>query len=83
MPCTETLLQTVDRESGRPYIDLVRDEDFLGSHILRVDAQHKTGGKEGTSVRDSRGKAKSYTTLNGRTVIIKEHMVYSNKGSSL
>lgn len=38
------------------------------------------GGKDGTSVRDSKGKAKQVTTVNGRTVIIKENSVYSNKG---
>jgi hypothetical protein len=31
-------------------------------------------------VRDNRGKAKQVTTFNGRTVIIKENSVYSNKG---
>lgn len=31
-------------------------------------------------MRDNRGKAKQVTTFNGRTVIIKENSVYSNKG---
>lgn len=39
-----------------------------------------TNGKEESNVRDNRGKAKQVTTFNGRTVIIKENSVYSNKG---
>ncbi|KAL9594431.1 MAG: hypothetical protein Q9179_005395 [Wetmoreana sp. 5 TL-2023] len=46
-------------------------------HVIRVtDAQAPGNG----SVRDSRSKAKQYTTINGRTVIVKESYVYSNKG---
>lgn len=31
-------------------------------------------------MRESRGKAKQYTTVNGRTVVLKDSFVYSNKG---
>jgi hypothetical protein len=31
-------------------------------------------------MRESRGKAKQYTTINGRTVVVKDAFVYSNKG---
>lgn len=31
-------------------------------------------------MRESRGKAKQFTTINGRTIIIKDAFVYSNKG---
>jgi hypothetical protein len=31
-------------------------------------------------MRENRGKAKQYTTINGRTVVIKDAYVYSNKG---
>ncbi|RDW89065.1 hypothetical protein BP6252_01097 [Coleophoma cylindrospora] len=31
-------------------------------------------------MRESRGKAKQYTTVNGKTVVIKDAYVYSNKG---
>lgn len=34
-------------------------------------------------MRDNRGKAKQVTTFNGRTVIIKENSIYSNKGGRL
>lgn len=81
MPITDALLNARDRESDRPYWELVRDEEFLASHILRVGSGSGFNGKDVNNVRDNRGKAKSYTTVNGRTVIIKENMLYSNKGA--
>jgi hypothetical protein len=82
VPATDALLNGRDRESPRPYADLVRDEDFLASHVLRVEGGNGVNGKDVSSLRESRGKAKSYTTVNGRTVIIKENQVYSNKGTT-
>jgi hypothetical protein len=82
VPTTDALVNATDQESGRPYSELVRDEDFLGSHILRVGSGSGFNGKDVNNIRDNRGKAKSYTTVNGRTVIIKENMVYSNKGTT-
>jgi hypothetical protein len=82
VPTTDALVNATDRESGRPYSELVRDEDFLGSHVLRVGSGSGFSGKDVNNIRDNRGKAKSYTTVNGRTVIIKENMVYSNKGAT-
>ena len=64
-------------------MDLVNSEEFLSSHVLRataIDGVENT--KEVGSVRDNRGKAKQFTTLNGRTVVVKESFVYSNKGAS-
>lgn len=40
-------------------------------------------GKDGGSVRDTRGKAKQFMTVNGRTVVVKDTFVYSNKGASI
>ena len=80
VPTTDALINAQDRETGSKYSELVRDEEFLASHVLRIPAQPTPGGKDSGNVRDTRGKAKSFTTLNGRTVIIKENMVYSNKG---
>ncbi|OAP60653.1 hypothetical protein AYL99_05655 [Fonsecaea erecta] len=77
VPTTESLLYGQDRESSKRYADHVEDEDFLGSHILRIIPA--TAEKDG-NVRDGRGKAKNYSTVNGRTVILKENTVYSNKG---
>ena len=76
-PTTESLLYGQDRETSKRYAEQVEEEDFLGSHILRIIPT--AVAKEG-NVRDSRGKAKNYSTVNGRTVIVKENTAYSNKG---
>lgn len=81
VPTTDVLLNARDRETGRRYTELVRDEDFLASHILRVGSGSGFIGKDVNNIRDNRGKAKTYTTVNGRTVVIKENMVYTNKGT--
>ncbi|KAF5855913.1 hypothetical protein ETB97_008198 [Aspergillus alliaceus] len=81
VPVTESLIGSRDRESALYYSDLVGSEEFLGSHALRIPVANGTAGtKDDSNVRDSRGKAKQVTTVNGRTVIIKENSVYSNKG---
>ncbi|KAL5352355.1 hypothetical protein ACLOAV_002302 [Pseudogymnoascus australis] len=79
VPTTEVLLTSRDRESGALFSDLAQTEDFLGSHVLRIPNGNGAtpGGKE--SMREHRGKAKQYTTINGRTVIIKDAFVYANK----
>ncbi|KAK5073726.1 hypothetical protein LTR64_007137 [Lithohypha guttulata] len=77
VPTTDSLINAQDRDNGKRYADLVEDEDFLGSHILRVAQDHTI--KE-NSVREGRSKAKTYSTVNNKTVILKENMVYSNKG---
>lgn len=42
------------------------------------------GAKETTpNLREMRGKAKQYNTVNGRNVVIKDNVVYTNKGASL
>ncbi|KAG9248749.1 hypothetical protein BJ878DRAFT_309911 [Calycina marina] len=82
VPTTEVLLTSRDSESGALYSDLAGSEEFLASHVLRVPAAAggKDGGKDVPNMRESRGKAKQYTTINGRTVVIKDAFVYSNKG---
>lgn len=76
VPTTESLIYGLDRETGKRYADQSEDEDFLAAHILRVPPPV---GKE-TNVRDARGKAKTYPTVNARTVIVKENAVFTNKG---
>ena len=78
VPTTECLLTGRDREAGATYADIASSEEFLASHILRISTSDQ-GGE--TNVRDSRGKAKQFNTINGRTVVVKESFVYSNKGS--
>ncbi|KAL1961629.1 hypothetical protein VTN77DRAFT_1379 [Rasamsonia byssochlamydoides] len=81
VPTTESLIGSRDRDSNLYYTDLVSSEEFLGSHVLRIPNPTGPANKKDTSnVRDTRGKAKQVTTANGRTVIIKENSVYSNKG---
>ncbi|KAL8799730.1 MAG: hypothetical protein Q9182_005673 [Xanthomendoza sp. 2 TL-2023] len=72
-----TLSIAIDRESNALYSDLTSSEDFLASHVIRTDGAQAPGSG---SVRDSRGKPKQYSTINGRTLVVKESFVYSNKG---
>lgn len=81
VPTTEVLLTSHDRETNTVYADLARSEDFLASHVLRIPAAPGAGkDRDVSNVRDSRGKAKQFTTINGRTVVVKESFVHSNKG---
>lgn len=83
LPSTELLLTSRDRETHVLYSDLATNEEFLASHVIRIPGGVGPAGaaKDGaTSFRESRTKAKQFTTLNGRTVIVKDSFVYSNKG---
>jgi len=71
-------LNSRDRESGILYQDLVNSEEFLASHVLQITGGIPPGSTGPT--KDSRIKARQYTTINARTVIIKDGQVYSNKG---
>ena len=81
VPTTEALLTAKDSETNTVYADLAGSEEFLASHVLRIPPT--VPGAAAGSVRDSRGKAKQFTTINGRTVVVKESFVYSNKGTAL
>ncbi|KAI5800077.1 hypothetical protein EDC01DRAFT_765462 [Geopyxis carbonaria] len=78
VPTTEILTNTRDRETGSLYSDLAGAEEFLGSHVLRVP--NAAAGAQNVGGRESRGKARQFTTFNGRTVVIKDSWIYSNKG---
>lgn len=83
VPLTSVLLASRDAETGAPLADIVGSDEFLGSHVLRFTGQRLSGpgGKEGgQNLREMRGKAKVYTTVNGRSIVIKDNLVYSNKG---
>jgi hypothetical protein len=83
VPTTELLLSSRERESHVLYADLASSEEFLASHVLRVHGATPIPGKEGPpNFRDNRSKAKQFTTLNGRTVVVKDAFVYSNKGKA-
>lgn len=78
IPATEVLLNSKDNESNALYVDLVSSEDFLASHVLRVPGAITSGNN---NIRDNRGKAKQFNTINSRSVMVKESFVYSNKGT--
>ncbi|KAE9972481.1 hypothetical protein EG328_004953 [Venturia inaequalis] len=83
VPSTELLLTSRDRETHVLYSDLATNEEFLASHVLRVPGGVAPGSASKdvpATFRENRTKAKQYTTLNGRTVIVKDTFVYSNKG---
>lgn len=82
VPITEVLFTSRDRESGSLFADLASSEEFLGSHVLRIsgNAGAAAGGKDVPNMRENRGKAKQFATINGRTVVVKDNFIYSNKG---
>ncbi|KAI0142747.1 hypothetical protein GGR57DRAFT_377265 [Xylariaceae sp. FL1272] len=82
VPTTESFLTSREIESGLPLSDVVATDEFLASHVLRIPAPPAAGGKDGVgNLREWRGKAKQYNTLNGRTVVIKDTFVFtSSKG---
>ena len=83
VPTTDVLLNAKDRETGLTYAELAGTEDFLASHVLRVPGGAPpagNGAREGGNVRENKGRAKQYATINGRTVVVKDTFVYSNKG---
>ncbi|KAF2131756.1 hypothetical protein P153DRAFT_429982 [Dothidotthia symphoricarpi CBS 119687] len=82
VPTTEVLLTSRDSDSNISYADLSGSEEFLASHVLRVPGGVGPNNqvKDAGSFRETRGKAKQFTTSNGRTVIVKDAFIYSNKG---
>lgn len=80
VPTTECLLTGKDGETGSTYSDLAVSEDLLASHVLRISGTPAPGSGK---VRDHKGKAKQFNTINGKTIVVKESFVYSNKGRSI
>jgi len=80
VPTTDVLVGARDKDSGAPYSDLSGSEDFLASHVLRIPGGAAAHSHDAGGFREARGKAKQFTTANGRTVIVKDAFVYSNKG---
>ncbi|CEI66710.1 hypothetical protein FVEN_g12210 [Fusarium venenatum] len=82
VPSTDVLLTFRETESGTAPAEVIASEDFLASHVLRVPAPNgAAGNKDGSqNLREVRGKAKQFTTLNGKSVVIKDAFIYSNKG---
>jgi hypothetical protein len=83
VPTTEFLLTSRETESGQSTSELIASEEFLSSHVLKIPSSVVPAGGKETGVgnlRELRGKARQYNTLNGRSVVIKDSFVYSNKG---
>ncbi|KAK0618095.1 hypothetical protein B0T17DRAFT_495678 [Bombardia bombarda] len=83
VPLTEVLLDARDSETGTPLSASIATDEFLGSHVLRIPSTkgQGPGGKEiMPNLREMRGKPKVYNTVNGRSIVIKDNYIYSNKG---
>jgi hypothetical protein len=82
VPTTESFLTSREIESGLPLSEVVASDEFLASHVLRIAGPvSAAGGKDGVgNLREWRGKAKQYNTVNGRSIVIKDAFVYNNKG---
>lgn len=82
VPLTDVLLTHRETESGAPAHEVVASEEFLASHVLRIAGPDgPVGAKDSTqNLREARGKARQFNTLNGRSVIVKDSFIYSNKG---
>lgn len=94
VPTTDVLLSSRESEAipGTSVAETVSAEEFLASHVLRIPDPTKpaaggagsstaAGGKDSMpNLREMRGKAKQYNTVNGRNVVIKDNVVYTNKG---
>ena len=86
VPTTEFLLTSRETESAVSPSEFVQSEEFLGSHVLKIPGGASTaGGKDAGlgNLRELRGKARQYNTLNGRNLIIKDAFMYTNKGQSV
>lgn len=57
---------------------LVNSAEFLASHVLKLDDNRPSYATLPTN--NPRGRAKQFLTLNGKTIVVKDHWLYSNKG---
>ncbi|KOS21746.1 UPF0507 protein [Escovopsis weberi] len=82
VPVTDVLLTHREAETGASTAEILASEDFLASHVLRVPAPDvSVNGKDSSqNLREARSKAKQYSTVNGKSIVIKEAFIYTNKG---
>ncbi|KAK4229081.1 hypothetical protein QBC38DRAFT_473676 [Podospora fimiseda] len=83
VPTTDVLLNSRDTETGAPLVASIATEEFLGSHVLRIPLLkgQVAGGKDAAqNLREMRGKPKMYGTINGRSLVIKDNCIFTNKG---
>lgn len=91
VPTTDVFLTSREAEAppGASVNETISADDFLASHVLRLPDPARPAGGAGNGVkeptpnlREMRGKAKQYNTVNGRNVVIKDNVIYTNKGAS-
>ncbi|KAJ1334065.1 ankyrin repeat domain-containing protein 27 [Microdochium nivale] len=82
VPTTEFFLTSREAESGQSLAEFVASEDFQASHVLRIPSPATAvGGKDSVgNLREIRGKARQYNTINGRSIVIKDAALFTNKG---
>ncbi|GAB1310894.1 VPS9 domain-containing protein [Madurella fahalii] len=83
VPTADVLLNSRDTETGAPLVASIASEEFLGSHVLRIPVPkaQAAGPKDAAqNLREMRGKPKVYSTVNGRSLVIKDNCIYTNKG---
>ncbi|OAA39126.1 VPS9 domain protein [Metarhizium rileyi] len=82
VPLTDELLTSRETDSGVAASEVIASEEFLSSHVLRIPSSGiSSGSKDGVhNLRDVRGKARQFSTLNGRNIIIKDSVIHSSKG---
>lgn len=81
VPTADVLLNLRDTETGAPLLASITSDEFLASHVVRIPIP-KAGGKDAAqNLREMRGKPRVYSTFNGRSLIIKDNSIYTNKGT--
>lgn len=85
IPTTEFLLTHQDKDTQASYHELATSEELIACHVIRAAGGtggefRPTGSAKETGMREARSKARQYTTLNGRTVVLKDAHVFTNKG---
>ncbi|KAL1839144.1 hypothetical protein VTJ49DRAFT_1840 [Mycothermus thermophilus] len=87
VPTADVLFNARDPDSGAPLLASIASDEFLASHVVRIPIPkgQGSGAKDASGVaaqnlREMRGKPKIYGTINGRSIVIKENSIYTNKG---
>src|SRR5438105_584861 len=83
VPTADVLLNSRDPDSGAPLVASIAADDFLASHVVRIPIPkpQAAGGKDAAqNLREMRGKPRVYNTFNGRSLVIKDNVIYTNKG---
>ncbi|SPO04012.1 related to VPS9 domain protein [Cephalotrichum gorgonifer] len=82
VPTVDVLLTHHESETGASAPEILLSEEFIASHVIRIPGAGVNGAapEPVPNLREIRGKAKQYSTINGRSIVMKDGFVYSNKG---